>query len=92
VDIAVNARELARIMIRTGSEPNPRRTAKADTLGLPKAAGKYGKLLDKAAWNMEKEPERFELDGLKCVICRNLGQARHVLTGEENFDVIRVIA
>ena len=90
VDIAVNARELARIMIRTGSEPNPRRTAKADTLGLPKAAGKYGKLLDKAAWNMEKEPERFELDGLKCVICRNLGQARHVLTGEENFDVIRI--
>ena len=28
----------------------------------------------------------------KCVICRNLGQARRALTGEESFDVIRVIA
>ena len=92
VDIAVNPRELARIMIRTGSEPNPKRTAVCESLDLPKASGKYGKLLDKAVWNMDKEPERFELDGLKCVICRNLGQARRALTGEESFDVIRVIA
>ena len=92
VDIAVNPRELARIMIRTGSEPNPKRTAVCESLDLPKASGKYGKLLDKAVWNMDKEPECFELDGLKCVICRNLGQARRALTGEESFDVIRVIA
>ena len=92
VDIAVNPRELARIMIRTGSEPNPKRTAACESLDLPKASGKYGKLLDKAVWNMDKEPECFELDGLKCVICRNLGQARRALTGEESFDVIRVIA
>ena len=91
VDIAVNARELARIMIRTGSEPNPGRTTASESLNLPKSTGKYGKLLEKAAWNMHKEAEIFEQGGLKCAVCHNLGQARRVLTGEEHFDVIRVI-
>ena len=90
-DIAVNSRELARIMIRTGSEPNPRRTADFTSLHLPKASGKYGRLLDKAAWNMSAEPEVFEQDGLKCVICHNLGQARRVLEDSKALDVIRVI-
>lgn len=92
VDIAVNPRELARIMIRTGSEPNPGRTAACECLGLPKASGKYGTLLDKAQWNMKAEPEFFEQNGLKCVICHNLGQARAILSGDATFDVIRVIA
>ena len=92
VDIAVNARELARIMIRTGSEPNPKRTAKADTLGLPGSAGRYGRLLGEAAWNMDSEPERFEENGLRCVICRNLDQARKTLAETDRYDVIRVIA
>ena len=92
VDIAVNPRELARIMIRTGAEPNPGRTAACESLGLPKASGKYGKLLDKAEWNMGKEPEIFEMDGLRCAVCHNLGQARAVLTGEMPFDIVRVIA
>lgn len=91
VDIAVNPRELARIMIRTGSEPNPRRTAEFTSLGLPKASGKYGRLLNKTAWSFDAEPETFELDGMKCVICHNLGQARKILEGNEAFDVIRVI-
>ena len=91
VDLAVNPRELARIMIRTGSEPNPRRTAEFAKMDLPGASGKYGRLLNKAAWNMEAAPEVFEAAGLKCVICHNLGQARKILEGEEAFDVIRVI-
>ena len=92
VDLAVNPRELARIMIRTGAEPNPGRTADFESLDLPKASGKYAKLLDKAAWNMDREPEVFELDGLKCAVCHNLGQARRLLQGTEAFHVIRVIA
>ena len=92
VDIAVNARELARIMLRTGSVPNPGRRAECERLGLPGASGSYGRLLDKAVWNMDAEPETFELDGLRCALCHNLGQARRVLTGGEAFDVIRVIA
>ena len=92
VDIAVNARELARIMIRTGSEPNPRRTAKADTLGLPGSAGRYSRLLGEAGWNMDTEPERFEENGLRCVICHNLSEARMALAETDRYDVIRVIA
>ena len=92
VDIAVNARELARIMIRTGAEPNPRRTANPDTLGLAGSAGQYERLLGHAAWNMDREPECFEEEGLRCVICHNLGQARKLLAEADCYDVIRVIA
>ena len=92
VDIAVNSRELARIMIRTGSEPNPGRTAAPEELGLPRSAGHFSRLLGEAAWNMDAEPERFEENGLRCVICRNLGQARRALAETGRYDVIRVIA
>ena len=93
VDIAVNPRELARIMIRTGSEPNPKRTAALKPLSVPQPSGKYGRLLEKAAWSMERDaaPERFTVGELKCVICHNLGQARAVLESGEAWDVIRVI-
>ena len=90
VDIAVNPRELARIMIRTGSEPNPKRTAEFSLLNLTKGCGKYGRLLEKAEWSMASEPEVFEQDGLKFAVCHNLGQARKILEGDEAFDVIRV--
>ena len=93
VDIAVNPRELARIMIRTGAEPNPKRTAKRKSLPVPQPGGKYGRLLEKAAWSMGRDaaPERFSVGELKCVICHNLGQARTVLESGEAWDVIRVI-
>ena len=93
VDITVNPRELARIMIRTGSEPNLKRTAELKPLSVPRPAGKYGKLLEKASWFMARDltPERFTAGELKCVLCRNLGQARAVLESGEDFDVIRVI-
>ena len=92
VDYAVNPRELARIMIRTGSEPNPKRTASFAKPELPKSTGRFGRLLEDAAWNMDREPEVFEVDGLRCAICHNLGQARQILCCEEHFDIVRVIA
>ncbi len=92
VDIAVNPRELARIMIRTGAEPNPMRTAEFAALDLPRATGKYGRLLNKAAWSFDDEPEILEADSLKCAICHNLCQARKALAETDRYDVIRVIA
>ena len=93
VDITVNPRELARIMIRTGSEPNPKRTAELKSLSVPHLGGKYGRLLEKSVWSMDRDstPERFTVGDLKCVICHNLGQTREVLESAEAFDVIRVI-
>ena len=76
VDIAVNPRELARIMIRTGSEPNPKRTAALKPL---------------SSMGRDAAPEHFTVGELKCVICHNLGQARAVLESGEAWDVIRVI-
>ena len=93
VDITVNPRELARIMIRTGSEPNPKRTVELKALPVLQPVGKFGRLLEKASWSMDRNsvPERFTVGERKCVICRNLGQARAVLESGERFDVIRVI-
>ena len=92
VDIAVNARELARIMIRTGAEPNPGRAARPKPLGLSGPAGRFNRLLGKAAWNMNNEPESFEENGFACVICHNLKQARKALAEADRYDAIRIIA
>ena len=95
IDIVVNARELYRIMVRTGSEPNPKRTAAMEASG-ELSSGKYGKLLEKTSWNMDSEPEMFSVKvgrkTLKCVCCLNLGQARKVLADLTQYDVIRVLA
>ena len=92
VDITVNPRELSRIMVRTGAEPNPKRTADLKKLQAPAFHGTYGRLLEHAEWNMEREPEVFDVDGQHCAVCHNLGQARRVLDAPEGFDIIRVIA
>ena len=96
IDIAVNARELYRIMVRTGSEPNAKRTSALERYPMPAVSGRYGRLLAPAARSMDAEPETFtiEADGrtLRCAVCGNLGQARRLLAELEAFDVIRVVS
>lgn len=96
VDYVVNPRELYRIMVRTGSEPNPRRVGKPDRLPHASPSGKYGRLLEPVRWSMDAEPEYFELslDGrtLSCAICRNPAQLRRVLADKPETDIIRVTA
>ena len=96
VDIAVNSRELWRIMVRTGAEPHVRRTAALETVSGPRPSGKYGRLLERAEWSMDADYEAFTLsaDGkeLRCALCRNLGQARSAISRADAFDVIRVLA
>ena len=95
VDIAVNARELYRIMVRTGSEPNAKRTAAVERFPMPAVSGRYGPLLQRLERNMDAdfEPLTVEADGkkLRCALCRNLGQARKAVTAG-GFDVIRVVS
>ena len=95
-DFAINARELYRIMLRTGSEPNVGRTLTPEALPHEAATGKYGRLLEDATWNMDSEAEIFELKvgrkTLKCAICRNPAQLKAVLETNPDTDVIRVIA
>lgn len=96
VDIAVNPRELYRIMVRTGSEPNPKRVSTPERVPMPAVSGKYGRLLEKAARSMDAEPETFTIsvDGtvLRCALCHNLGQARMAIGEIAQYDVIRVIS
>ena len=95
VDFAVNARELYRIMVRTGAEPNPRRTAAFAKLPAPEPDPAYDRLFAPAQWQLDGEAETFEIKvgrrKLSCAVCRNLGQARAAIDAG-NFDVIRVIA
>ena len=95
VDFVVNPRELYRIMVRTGAEPNPKRACKADPLPHAAPTGKYGRLLEPVCWSLDTEAEIFELtiDGrtLHCAICHNPAQLRRVLADKPETDVIRVI-
>lgn len=96
VDIAVNPRELYRIMLRTGSEPNTKRVSTPERFPIPAASGKYGKLLDKLSRNLDADFETvtIETEGktLRCALCHNLGQARKVISELKKFDVVRVIS
>ena len=91
-DYAINARELYRIMVRTGSEPNPGRTLTPEAMPHEASTGKYGRLLEDAAWNLDAEAETFEVKvgrkTLKCAICHNPAQLKQVL----DADIVRVIA
>ena len=91
-DFAINARELYRIMLRTGSEPNPGRAVVPEALPHEASTGKYGRLLEDAAWNMDSDAERFEIKvgrkTLRCAVCHNPAQLKSVL----DADIVRVIA
>lgn len=91
VDYVVNARELYRIMVRTGTEPNEKRTLTPEALPHEAATGKYGRVLEDAAWSMDADAETFEIKvgrkTLKCAICHNPAQLKTVL----DADIVRVI-
>lgn len=91
-DFAVNARELYRIMLRTGAEPNPQRASVPDAIEYEAPEGKYGKVLEAVLWNCDSDAERFEIKvGRKtyqCAVCHNPAQLKTVL----DADIVRVIA
>ena len=91
-DFAINARELYRIMVRTGSEPNEKRVLTPDALPHEAAMGKYGRLLEDTAWNMDTDAETFEIKvgrkTFRCAVCHNPAQLKQVL----DADIVRVIA
>lgn len=96
VDIAVNPRELYRIMVRTGAEPNAKRVSAPERYPMPAVSGKYGKLLQKLERNLDAEPELVTImaDGreVRCALCHNLGQVRKAISKLNNYDVVRVIS
>ena len=91
-DFAINARELYRIMVRTGAEPNPQRAFAPDAVEYDAPSGKYSKVLEHVEWNRDADPERFEIKvGRKtyqCAVCHNPAQLKAAL----DADIVRVIA
>lgn len=91
VDYVVNFRELYRIMVRTGSEPNPKRVSEPESLSHDTSSGKYGRLLENTEWNMDSDVDTFEIKvggkTLKCAVCHNPAQIKTVL----DADIVRVI-
>lgn len=98
VDLAVNARELYRIFLRTGVDLKNRKGVELDVLG---DAGDPAMLLfDAMEWNMEREPQRREESvcnqTVQVAYAHNLGQARMLLeqVNAASFDgqIIRIQA
>ena len=91
-DFALNARELYRTMVRTGAEPNPQRAFAPDAVEYDAPSGKYGRVLERVEWNLDQDPERFELKvgrkTYRCAVCHNPAQLKAAL----DADIVRVIA
>ena len=95
-DFFYNARELFRILKRTGADPTRRGETAPDTLHAAVAPTDYDALLKDRAWTVGGEAERISLtvngEAVPALICRNPAQLRKALAAEEPFSVIRVIA
>ncbi len=94
-DYFYNARELFRILKRTGTDPTRRAPEAADTLGLEApAATDYAPVLEPICWEVggRYETVTFTVGGKEktACICRNPMQAKKALESGEAFDVIRL--
>ena len=91
-----NARELFRILKRTGADPTRLAAQKTDTLNAAPSASGYDPVLKAVAWTVGGEAEALTLDvngkEVPAIICRNPAQAVKVLSGEPDCAVIRVNA
>ena len=94
-DYFYNARELFRILKRTGADPTRREDAALDTLGIdkPEASG-YAPVLAPICWEVGGVAETVKLtvggkEKAACV-CRNPMQAKKALESGAEFAVIRV--
>ena len=94
-DFFYNARELFRILKRTGSDPTRRPEEAPDTLGLeaPKPTA-WAAVLGPIHWEVggAAETVTFTVGGKEktACICRNPMQAKKALESGEAFDVIRL--
>ena len=95
--IFYNARELFRILKRTGADPTRRGETAPDSLGLEETENPCAPLFAGFGWMVGGEAEELtmEVNGktVRALVCRNPAQARKALSGDVSaYDVIRVIA
>lgn len=93
-DYFYNARELFRILKRTGANPLRLKESKIDSLGLDAEPTDYDSVLGGVPWEVGGRPEKISLTikdkVLTAVICHNPEQLKQVMTGKETYDIIRI--
>ena len=89
-----NARELFRILKRTGADPTRFAPAELDSLGVAAEPTEYDAVLSRVAWQVGGQPEAVTLSvkgkEVPAVICHNPAQLKAAL--EQDARIIRVNA
>ncbi|MBQ9045020.1 MAG: (2Fe-2S)-binding protein [Oscillospiraceae bacterium] len=97
VDYFVNARELFRIVERTGGAPYRREPGEVEDVAPYEKETRYDELLNRDGWLLTGEAEEFTFKKpngrklYKAAVCHNLAQAEKILARAEEFDIIRVM-
>ena len=95
-DYFVNARELYRILLRSGGAPAKRIPVEAEALPCDPVPEGYAPLLADIPWSLREEPAEVSVlrngQHYRGLICRNPQQAEKALQEAEAWDVIRVLA
>ena len=94
VDYYIGARELYRILLRTGANPVKRRPSAADKIGFERC-DRYEALFRAGGWKVSGSAEelRFTENGreYRALICHNLGQVKKAVEKMDEYDVIKVV-
>lgn len=96
VDYFINARELYRIMMRTGGRPAVKRPIEVGEIAEYKKCERYAELFAAGGWYVDKPAEElvFTENGkqYKALICHNLGQVKAAVGKLDKYDVIKITA
>lgn len=96
VDYFINARELYRIIMRTGGRPSVKRPIEAEEIAEFEKCGRYAELFEAGGWYVDKPAEELEFTEngkrYKALICHNLGQVKAAVAKLDKYDVIKITA
>ena len=96
VDYFINARELYRIMMRTGGRPAVKRPIEVGEIAEFEKCERYAELFAAGGWYVDKPAEElvFTDNGkqYKALICHNLGQVKAAVGKLDKYDVIKITA
>ena len=96
VDYFVNARELYRIIMRTGGRPAVKRPIDAEEISEFEKCDRYAELFEAGGWYVDKPAEELEFTEngkrYKALICHNLGQVKTAVSELDKYDVIKITA
>ena len=95
-DYFINARELYRILLRTGGRPAVKKPLAAEKIADYEKSDKYSELVSAGGWYINKPAEElsFTENGkeYKALLCHNLSQVKAAVAKLDKYDVIKIMA